>query len=121
MPISAADPARKARGKLRCGLMVSPALKVAYCQPSYAQSTLIIARPKPDAQSPALKCTGPGRADGDPFPNTSRAAPISKMAATLIAVVTFCRLALPRVLRTLIAAMTAITRTETSFAAIALS
>ena len=53
MAIRTAVPKMIPRGKVRCGSRVSPAEKVAYCHPSYAQRTPIIARPSAEkSESP---------------------------------------------------------------------
>src|SRR5437660_12597974 len=100
MPIRAAEPINRARGKLRCALMVSPALKVTYCHPSYAHRTPIIAKPTPDASDFA-----PTFADevveipASPCPSENRIALIIRIAATLMVVVQSCRFALSLVPR----------------------
>src|SRR5215216_1776382 len=116
--IKASVPIKKARGKLRCGFMISPALNVPYCQPSYAHKTLTIARPKPEASEPFIaagQMLAP--APSNPCPHQSNAALIRTMAVTLMAVVQFCTSALVRVPRTLTAVTTTIIASETAFAA----
>src|SRR5262245_4727923 len=106
-----------ARGKVRCGLDVSPAENVAYCQPSYAHSTPIIPNPIPD-KSASEKCSGhiiPALED-QPRPFASNTALIINNAATLIPVLQFCTSELRRVLNTLSAATTASISTAAIFA-----
>src|SRR5438046_565428 len=57
--IRAGEPIRNASGNSRRGFTDSPALKVAYCQPSYAHKTLIIAKPKPEKSEPPVVPEGP--------------------------------------------------------------
>src|SRR6478736_435873 len=105
MPMSDAVPNPIARGNVRCGSIASPAEKVTYCQPSYAQSTPIMPRPMPDAIDgvSAGGQNGAGCCRCAP-PNAIRTTPITSSAPTLIAVLQFWTSALRRVLRTLIAA-----------------
>src|SRR2546425_565744 len=115
MPIRADEPINRARGKLRCALMVSPALKVTYCHPSYAHRTPIIAKPTPDASDLA-----PRFADdvveipASPCPSENRTALITSIAATLMIVVQSCRFALSLVPRTLTIVTTRIIATAAS-------
>src|SRR5258708_21920407 len=95
------------RGKLRFASTASPAENVTYCQPSYAQSTAIIASPSPAA-------TEPGGPEGpcvsaeldQPFPKTSSTTLITTIAPALSAVLKSCTFALARVPRTLMALTT---------------
>src|SRR5437764_12277009 len=95
MPIRADEPINRARGKLRCALIVSPALKVTYCHPSYAHRTPIIAKPTPDASDFA-----PTFGDDDveipasPCPSEKRTSLITRIAASLMILVQSCRFAL---------------------------
>src|SRR5262245_65626767 len=100
-PINDTLPRRNARGKLRCGLIASPALNVAYCQPSYAQRTLIIARPKFDANEPPTR-VAPTTSFVAPnaFPSQSNTALMTRMESTLMIVVTLYKPALCLVPRT---------------------
>src|SRR2546430_11532584 len=117
MPIKVDEPINRARGKLRCALIVSPALKVTYCHPSYAHRTPIIAKPTPDASDLA-----PGFADEvvgtpvSPCPSENRTALITRIAATLMIVVQSCRFALSLVPRTFTIVTTRIIATEASWA-----
>src|SRR2546425_10483590 len=95
MPIRADEPINRARGKLRCALMVSPALKVTYCHPSYAHKTPIIAKPTPDASDLAVTVADPAvEIPINPCPSENRTALIIRISATLMIVVQSCRFAL---------------------------
>src|SRR3954463_1064581 len=105
MPISDAVPTTIARGNVRCASIASPAEKVTYCQPSYAQSTPIMPSPIPDS---SVGVTVAGQIDAVDADTAGRATMSATLmissAATLIAVLQFWTSALRRVLRTLIAA-----------------
>src|ERR1700722_24620 len=106
---------RNARGKVRCGLTVSPALNVTYCQPSYAHSTLIIARPMPD--NPDFICVlREFNSKAGYLPYLQRIAPKATMTITLIAVVILVRLALWRVPRMFTTVIERINTTATALA-----
>src|SRR5580765_3275576 len=115
MPTSDAVPITIARGNVRCGLIASPAEKVTYCQPSYAHSTPIMPRPIPES-SEVVNDGGQNGAvsAGATRGATTSTALITSSAPTLIAVLQFCTSALPRVLRTLIAATMARSATAVS-------
>src|SRR5438132_13550444 len=102
MPIRAAEPINRARGKLRCALMVSPALKVTYCHPSYAHRTPIIAKPTPDA-SDFAPTFGDDAVEipASPCRSENRTELITRIAATLMIVVQSWRFELSLVPQTL--------------------
>src|SRR4051812_36978231 len=101
MPMSDAVPTTIARGNVRCGSIASPAEKVTYCQPSYAQSTPIMPRPMPENCDMVIVA---GQNDGDETAavgrHTIRTALMISSAATFTAVLQFWTSALRRVLRT---------------------
>src|SRR6185503_10382078 len=112
-----AVPMKNARGKLRCGSTVSPALNVAYCHPSYAHKTPSMARPKPDHRVPSDRAGhkfAPEPAEGRPSDN--RTTLINTIVPTLTAVIQFCRFELWRVPRTLTIVTTASMASASNFA-----
>src|SRR5437588_3471544 len=117
MPIRADEPINRARGKLRCALIVSPPLKVTYCHPSYAHRTPIIAKPTPDASDFAPTFGDDAiEIPASPCPSENRTALITRIAATLMIVVQSCRFALSLVPRILTDVTTRIIATAASLA-----
>ena len=109
--MTTAVPATIARGKMRCGSRVSPAEKVTYCHPSYAQSTAIMAAPTPERSenapgAPAAAGAATGAAEPRPTAISTTAIPAS--ATSFTPVVQFWTCALCRTPRTLIAMITRI-------------
>ena len=95
MPIRDAEPMSKERGKFRCALMASPALKVTYCHPSYAHKTPIIAKPTPEKIDFAPTFAGePDETAANPWPSRHSTRLITRIAVTLMAVVQSWRFAL---------------------------
>ena len=76
---------------------------MAYCHPSYAHSTPIIASPTPES-SPGVTASGhSGPVAASPRPRATSAAVIATIAATLSAVLPFCTRAPCRVPRRAVA------------------
>src|SRR5687768_2288744 len=120
-PMRMTVPSVRARGKVRCGLTTSPAENVAYCQPSYAHSTAIIAIPAP-ARIDGGGASGTDAAvRGAPVPAAISATLMSRIAPTFTAVVHVCTDALLRVPTMLTPAANAIIATAAAFAPAPLS
>ena len=74
------------RGKTRCASRVSPAEKVTYCHPSYAQSVPSMARPMPERRLPLRSPGHSGCPSEKPRPVAVSATLMTRIAITLIAV-----------------------------------